>query len=85
VDKSVRTEGASEPQSTNHQTNYAWYMGIPRQGIETGSSGLPVIQTDRILTFMKNTILGDPQPSPIYFTYFEKYLVEGKSSLSEEA
>jgi len=85
VDKSVRTEGASEPQSTNDQTNYPWYIGIPLQGIKTASSGLPDIQTDRILPFTKNTTLGDPQPSLNYFTYFQKCLVEGKSSLSEEA
>jgi len=44
-------------------------MGIPRQGIKTASSGLPDIQTDRILPFMKITILGNPQPSPNHLIF----------------
>jgi len=80
VDKSVRTQGASEPQSTNHQMNYPWYMGIPRQGIKAASSGLPDIQTDKILPFTKNTILGNPQPSPNYFI-FSKIFGERKKAV----
>jgi len=69
VDKSVRTEGPSKPQSTNHETNYPWYIVIPPQGIKTTSSGLPEIQTKRILPFKKNPTLGTSQPSSNYFIF----------------
>ena len=48
MDKSVKMEGAPEPQRTNREMNYPWYIGIPRQGIKSGSCGLPDIEMNQI-------------------------------------
>jgi len=73
----VRTEGASEQRSPNQQTNYPWYMGIPLQGIKTASSGLPDIQTNRMLSFYEKSYPQISAPSSTNFI-FSKIFGEGK-------
>jgi len=59
-------------------------MGIPWQGIKTVSSGLPDIQKTRFNHLQKNPSLKITNHHQTILC-FQKYLVQGKSNMSEEA
>ena len=53
----------------NRSMNYPWYKGIPRQGVKTASSGLPKIQKNQVLMFLRKVLYSNPSINKNYFMF----------------